>query len=207
MSLEGEGPMYRRVARTAILSLAPLVLFSSCAAGAADPAKILHIALPIAETGFDPAMASEIYSGAVIAAIMEPLLNFDYLARPIKVIPLTAAALPEIADNGRSYTFRIKPGIVFADDQAFKGRRRELTAEDYVYAIERLVDPANRSPNAFYVAGKIVGLDEAAAAAARPNAKFNYSAKVAGLEVVDRHTLRIRLKSTDYTFANIMALP
>ncbi len=199
--------MYRRVARTAILSLAPLVLFASCVANAADPAKTLRIALPSAETGFDPAMASEVYSGAVIAAIMEPLLNFDYLARPIRVIPLTASALPEITDNGRTYTFRIKPGIVFADDPAFNGKRRELTADDYVYAIKRLVDPVNRSPNAFYVAGKIVGLDEAAAAASKPNAKFDYGAKIAGLEAIDRHTLRIRLKSTDYTFSEVMALP
>jgi ABC-type transport system substrate-binding protein len=199
--------MHRRVARAAIRWLAPFVLFASCLAGAADPAKILRIALPRAETGFDPALASEIYSSAVIAATMESLLTFDYLARPVKIIPLTAAALPEITDNGKTYTFRIKPGIVFANDPAFKGKRRELTADDYVYAIKRLVDPANRSPNAFYVAGKIVGLDEAAAAASKPNAKFDYSAKIAGLEAIDRLTLRIRLKSSDYTFANIMALP
>jgi len=199
--------MYRRAARTAILSLAPLVLFASCVAGAADPAKVLRIALPRAETGFDPAMASEIYSSAVIAAIMEPLLTFDYLARPVKVIPLTASALPEITDSGTSYTFRIKPGIEFASDPAFKGKLRDLTADDFVYAIKRLVDPANRSPNAFYVVGKIVGLDEAAAKASKPNAKFDYRAKIAGLEVIDRLTLRIRLKKSDYTFSNIMALP
>src|SRR5260370_23783100 len=148
--------MHRRLARRIIRWLASVVLFGRCLAGAADPAKILRIALPRAETGFDPAMASEIYSGAVIAAIMEPLLTFDYLARPVKVIPLTAAALPEITDNGRTYTFRIKPGIVFANDPVFKGKRRELTVDDYVYAIKRLVDPQTRSPNAFYVTGKFV---------------------------------------------------
>lgn len=199
--------MIRRVPRAVVRWLAYLVLLASCSAGAADPAKVLRIALTRAETGFDPAMASEIFSGAVIAAIMEPLLTFDYLARPVKVVPLTAEALPEITDNGRTYTFRIKPGIFFADDPAFKGKRRELTAEDYVYSIMRLVDPAVRSPNAFYVAGKIVGLDAVAAAAAKPNAKFDYRTKVAGLEVLDRHTLRIRLTATDYTFASVMALP
>jgi oligopeptide transport system substrate-binding protein len=199
--------MIRRALRATLRRLALFVVCISCSAGAADPAKILRIALVRAETGFDPAMASEIYSGAVIAAIMEPLLTFDYLARPVKVIPLTAAALPEITDNGRTYTFRIKPGIFFADDPAFKGKRRELTADDYIYAIKRLVDPAMRSPNAFYVAGKIVGLDEVAAAASRPGANFDYGAKISGLEAIDRHTLRIRLTRTDYTFASVMALP
>ncbi|MEO8673947.1 MAG: ABC transporter substrate-binding protein [Casimicrobiaceae bacterium] len=178
----------------------------SSAAAAADPAKVLHVPLPRSETGFDPAQASEIYSSAVIAAIMEPLLTFDYLARPVKVIPLTATAMPEIRDNGRTYTFRIKPGIFFTDDPAFKGKKRELTANDYVFAIKRLLDPANRSPNAFYIEGKIVGLD-AAAAAAKSTSRFDYDARIAGLEVLDRHTLRIRLTSTDYNFPSIMGLP
>jgi len=66
---------------------------------AADPAKVLRIAIPRAETGFDPAQASEIYSSAIIAAIMEPLLTFDYLARPAKIAPLTAEALPVVANR------------------------------------------------------------------------------------------------------------
>jgi ABC-type transport system substrate-binding protein len=134
---------------------AALLVAASVHASAADPAKVLRIALPRAETGFDPAQASEIYSGAVIAAIMEPLLTFDYLARPVKLVPLTAEALPRVEDAGKRYTFKLRKGIQFAADAAFKGRRRELVAADYVYAIKRLVDPKNRSPNAFYVAGKI----------------------------------------------------
>jgi oligopeptide transport system substrate-binding protein len=187
-------------------ALAVCIFLASAVVGAADPAKVLRVAFPRSETSFDPPQASEIYSAAVINAIMEPLLTFDYLARPVKVIPLIAIALPEIGDNGKTYTFRIREGIFFSDDPAFKGKKRELTANDYVYAIERLVDPANRSPNAFYVEGKIVGLDEAAAAA-RSTGKFDYDARIAGLEAVDRYTLRIRLKSTDYNLASIMALP
>jgi ABC-type transport system substrate-binding protein len=174
---------------------------------AADPAKVLRVALPRAETGFDPAQASEIYSGAVIAAIMEPLLTFDYLARPAKLAPLTAVALPAIADAGKRYTFKVRKGIYFAADPAFKGKRRELTAADYAYAIKRLVDPKNRSPNAFYVAGKIVGLDEAVAKAKQNGDAFDYGARIAGLETPDRYTLRITLTHSDYTFAQVLALP
>src|SRR6478736_7601034 len=97
------------------------MLALNAAHAAADPAKVLRIALPRAETGFDPAQASEIYSGAVIAAIMEPLLTFDYLARPVKLAPLTAQALPEVSDAGKRYTFKLKKGIYFAADPAFKG--------------------------------------------------------------------------------------
>jgi len=150
-------------------------------------------------------MAGEVYSASVIAAIMEPLLTYDYLARPPRLVPLTAAALPEISDEGRTYTFRIKPGIWFADDPAFNGRRRELVADDYAFAIRRLVDPVLRSPNAFLVKDRIAGL--AASAATGANAAFDYSAPIAGLEIVDRHTLRIRLVRSDYTFPHVMAMP
>ena len=194
-------------ATSASVLLVSLGLSWPGAAHAADPSKVLRVALSQGETGFDPAQASEIYSGAIIAAIMEPLLTFDYLARPAKLAPLTAEALPDVAQNGRRFTFRIRKGIQFAADPAFKGKRRELIAADYVYAIKRLVDPRNRSPNAFYVAGKIRGLNELVAGARRNGDRLDYDAPVAGLETLDRYTLRITLEHSDFTFPQVMALP
>ena len=119
------------------------------AAAAADAAKVLRVVWPTAETGFDPARVSDLYSNVVTEAIFERLLSYDYLATPAKLVPQTAEAMPEVADNGRTYTFRIRKGIHFTPDPAFKGKPRELTAEDYVYAFKRFVDPKNRSPWAF----------------------------------------------------------
>ncbi|VEB43415.1 Uncharacterised protein [Chromobacterium violaceum] len=62
------------------------------------------------------------YSIGVIENIFEPLLKYDYLARPLKMKPNTAAAMPEISADGRVYTIRIRPGIYFADDPVFKAR-------------------------------------------------------------------------------------
>src|SRR6186713_1074154 len=91
------------------------------AAHAADPAKSLRVTFMAAETGFDPVRTSDVYSGTVIEAIFEPLLTSDYLARPAKLVPKTAEALPLVSDGGKTYTFRLKKGIYFADDPAFKG--------------------------------------------------------------------------------------
>ncbi len=77
-------------------------------------------------------------------------------------------------------------------------------ANDFAYSLKRLIDPKIRSPYAFLVEGKIVGLDEAAAAA-KKSGKFDYDAKIAGLEIVDRYTLRIRLKDTDYGLSYVLA--
>jgi ABC-type transport system substrate-binding protein len=167
-------------------------------------AKTLRVTFPVAETGFDPARTNDYYSGAVIEAIYDRLLTYDYLARPSKLVPLAAESLPQITDNGKTYTFRIKKGIYFTPDPAFKGKKRELTAEDYAYSIKRFFDPRNRSPYAFLFEGKIVGLDELGARA-RKTGRFDYEAKVPGLEIPDRYTLRIHLKEIDYGLSHILA--
>ena len=84
---------------------------SVAGAQAADPAKILRITFQAAETGFDPVKVSDYYSGTVISAIFDPLLTYDYLARPAKLVPNTAVALPDIADGGKTYTVKVRPGI------------------------------------------------------------------------------------------------
>ena len=181
-----------------------LLCILAAAAHAADPAKSLRVTFMAAETGFDPVKISDVYSCTVLEAIFEPLLTYDYLARPAKLVPKTAEALPLVADGGKTYTFRLKKGIYFADDPAFKGVKRELTAEDYAYTIKRYLDPKNRSPYSFLFEGKIAGLDELAAQA-KKSGRFDYAAKVAGLEVRDRHTLVIRLKEPDFNFAHVLA--
>jgi ABC-type transport system substrate-binding protein len=117
----------------------------------------------------------------VIEAIFDPLLTYDYLARPAKLVPNTAVALPQVTDNGKTYTVKVKPGIYFADDPAFKGARRELTALDYAYSMRRFLDPKNRSPYAFLFEG------------------------VAGLETPERYTLVVRLKNPDLNFSHVLA--
>jgi oligopeptide transport system substrate-binding protein len=69
------------------------------------------------------------------------------------------------------------------------------------------MDPRNRSYWQWLVDGKIVGLDELAQKARAANSALDYDAKVPGLEVVDRYTLRIRLTRTDYNFSYILAMP
>ena len=191
--------------RAALIScVAALALIAVPAASAADANKVLRISWPTAETGFDPARVSDLYSNVVTEAIFERLLGYDYLARPAKLVPQAAEAVPEVADNGRTYTFRIRKGIYFTPDPAFKGKRRELVAEDFVYSFKRFVDPALRSPWAFLVEDKIEGLAELAEAAKR-HGEFDYTARVSGLQALDRYTLRIKLKQSDYVFLYTMA--
>ena len=90
---------------------------------AADPAKVIRHVFPAAETGFDPAGVQDLYSATIEQAVFETLLTYDYLARPSKLVPLTAEALPQITDDGKTYTLRVRKGIYFIDDPVFKGKQ------------------------------------------------------------------------------------
>lgn len=170
----------------------------------ADPEKTLRYIFPAAETGFDPAITRDLYSAHVVQSVFETLFTYDYLARPAKLVPLTAEALPEMADGGRTYTIRLKKGIYFADDPAFNGKRRELTMADYVYSYKRLMDPKLASPHTWLLEGKVEGLDELVQQA-KKTGKFDYDARVAGFELLDKYTLRLHLKQPDFNIGMILA--
>ena len=196
--------------RTALSSLLfasnALALVLPCAAQvpaaqtATVPVKTLRMFLSTSETGLDPAAASDIATLSLLENLFDPLLRYDYLARPVKLRPNTALAMPEVSSDGRTYTFRIRPGIHFTPDPAFKGEKREMTAQDYVYSLKRLYDPTLKSPWAYMFDGKIVG-DEAL------KTRFSVDTPIAGLVALDRYTLSIRLKEPDNNFLFYMATP
>jgi ABC-type transport system substrate-binding protein len=173
----------------------------------ADMNKTLRYYFRAAETGFDPAKFSDHYSDIIIHNIFESLYDYDYLARPIKLRLKTAADYPQVSDDGKTYTIKIKHGIYFSDDPAFGGIRRELTAQDYVYSFQRMVDPANRgAPWDFLFKGKVVGLD-AKIDAVTKGGRFDYDKPIAGLVALDRYTLQFKLLHADYNLPYILAMP
>jgi oligopeptide transport system substrate-binding protein len=174
------------------------------AALAVDTTKVVRDVFPVAESGFDPAAMHDLYSAGIVQAIFDRLYTYDYLARPAKIVPQAAEGMPEISDEGRTYTVRIRKGIYFAADPAFGGKKRELVADDFLFSMKRIADPKIRSPWSFLVEGKFIGLDEEIAAA-KKSGKFDYSKKIAGMELVDRYTLRFRLHATDYNLPFILA--
>ncbi len=164
----------------------------------ADPNKELNLAFEAADDGFDMARTNSVYTNWLVDAIFESLLTYDYLARPVKLMPGTAEAMPEVSDDGKTYTFKIKKGIFFTPDPAFKGVPRELEAADYAYTLKRHLDPKVRSVQGVFE-GKFLGMD-ALVKEAQKSGKFDYDKPVAGLEVPDKYTLRIRLTAADNVF-------
>ncbi len=173
---------------------------------AAQPQKVLRYAFRIAETGFDPAQVSDTYSRTITPHIFEALYAYDPLARPVKVRPLTADGMPQASEDFRTWTVKLRPGIYFASDEAFKGQRRELVAEDYVYTFKRFADPAVKSPVWTGMADfGFLGLAELRQRALDERKPFDYDQPIEGLRALDRYTVQFRLSKPSPRFIGTLA--
>jgi ABC-type transport system substrate-binding protein len=181
------------------------------APSSAQPLKIIRYAFPIAETNFDPAQISDTYSRTVASGLFDAPLEYAYLAKPTQMRPATAAAMPEISADFKTFTFRIKPGIYFAPDPAFNGPdgkpvKRELVAEDYVYSVKRHYDPRWKSGNLYILeSGQILGLSELRKKLMAEKKPFDYDIQVEGLRTLDRYTFQVKLGTPSPRFANNFA--
>ncbi len=164
------------------------------ASAQAAPQKVLRIAFAVAETGFDPAQIGDIYSRTVTSHLFEAPYGYDHLGRPAVIKPLTAAGMPEHSADYRTWTVTLRPGIYFADDPAFKGKPRELVAQDYVFALKRFADPATKSPGWTSVeADHFVGLDGLRQDALRTKQPFNYDREIDGVRALSRYVIQFRV--------------
>ena len=190
---------------TVVRLIAAIGLVLVAGMAAAQAPKVLRYALATPVSTLDPAAAGDVPTISMLANIFDPLYSYDYLARPAKLIPNVAEALPEISSDGQVLTIRVRPGIYFADDPAFKGARRELVAADYVYSIKRHWDPRIKSPNLYLIAARIKGMAPLRAEAEKTG-RFDYDREVEGLRAVDRYTLRIELTQPSPNFTYFLTL-
>ena len=167
--------------RARVAALLAGVFIAFPAVGTSELPKVLRYAFPIAETGFDPVQVTDVYSRFVTHHVFDGLYHYDHLARPFKIKPNTAAAMPEVSTDFRVWTIKLRPGTYFQDDPAFKGQRRELIAQDYVYSFKRYFDPRWKSPN--YPSldeHKIVGMAAVRDEALTSKKPFDYDRPVKG---------------------------
>ena len=190
--------------RLALTALALAWAVATPPAAGSDASKVLRVALSDI-TSLDPQQGTDLYSTRIASQIFEGLYEYDYLSTPAKIVPNTAADMPEISSDGRTWTIRLKHGIRFADDASFHGKPRELVASDYVYSLERWLDPNLKGGGEPQLTDLIVGARGVVDAARKPGAKFNHDAPIAGLQATDRYTLQLRLSAPDYTLLERLA--
>lgn len=142
----------------------------------------------------DPAKAYDTTCIPYVRVLYRGLLDYDDNAALQPEVARSYSASPD----GKSYTFTLRDDVFF-----HSGRR--VVAEDFRYAIERVLNPKTASDgSSFY--NVIVGAEEFTADLKKPLAQRTHP-HISGIEVPDQNTIRFRLKERDSTFLNILALP
>jgi len=181
-----------------------------------EPPGTLHTYVVSEMKGFDPTQAGEETTTLLVLNLYDQLYEFDYLARPFRLVPCLAEAMPEVSADGLTYTIRLKRGVRYADDPCFPGGRgRELTAHDVVFSFLRLMDVRVESKGSWIFAGRLAGLDafhEATKVAPKNPARAAYTAaerypEVPGLVAVDDHTVRLTLTEPYPQLVWTLAMP
>jgi len=108
----------------------------------------------------DPHLSTDVVSSAQVGMAYEQLFEYDYFARPIRVVPCLAASMPTVSEDGLTWTIKIREGVKFQDDACFPGGKgRDMTASDVVWSFKRLA--AHPRTTGYWVfEGKLAGLDE-----------------------------------------------
>lgn len=135
----------------------------------------------------DPAQVNDVTAGEFVAEIFSGLVALD---ENLKVVPDIAERW-EVSEDRKTYTFYLRKEVKFHDG-------RPVTAQDFKYSIERVANPATRSPTAENYLGDIVGVKE----------KLNRKAsEVSGVQVVDDYTLKITIDAPKSYFLAKLTFP
>lgn len=95
--------------------------------GSPDPSTFVQAVFGEPET-LDPALGYDTASNEIIQNIYEPLVFYDGIHTD-RFVPMLAESW-DVSENGITYTFRIRSGVVFHEGQT-------LTAEDVAYSFQR----------------------------------------------------------------------
>ena len=138
----------------------------------------------------DPAIGYDTDSWLIERAIYNGLL--DYKGNTTQLQPDIAASMPGISPDGKTYTFKLRQGVKFSNG-------RTVTADDFKYSWERMLDPKTAGPmtsGPFW--GSVHGAQDF----------FNGAAtNVSGFKVIDASTIEIDLDTPNQSFLNIIAMP
>src|SRR5260370_4881818 len=133
----------------------------------------------------DPARISDIYSRSVSQQIFDGLAQFD---QTLTIVP-ALADLWRASRDGLTSTFNLRKGVKFHHG-------REVTADDVVFSLERLLDPKTRS-GAADLFMNLRGAREFREGRART---------VVGLVALDRHTVQMQLNEAFGPFVAVLAV-
>jgi peptide/nickel transport system substrate-binding protein len=163
-----------------------------------------------------------IYTRQLVAYPTTPYTSTSGSAWETDVTPVpdVATEVPTVAnggitDNGKVYTFHIKPGVDWDTTPA-----RQVTADDFIREFKAFFNPVSPVGNAGYYTSTIVGMQayDNEETAFFANAKkepptaanitaFQNSHTIAGIKAINSSTLQFTLNSAASDFIYMLAMP
>jgi oligopeptide transport system substrate-binding protein len=145
-----------------------------------------------------PASSVDIYTQRLNAQIYESLVKLDVSS--MKIVPSIAESF-EMSDDGKTYTFKIRKGVRFHEDDCFHGKPREVTAKDVKYTLEFACSGLAFNKMSYLLVNRIEG-------AAEFYKKSEISlpkSGVSGIKVLNKRTIQIKLDDPFIGFDKILA--
>ncbi|MBE6375005.1 MAG: hypothetical protein E7050_00945 [Lentisphaerae bacterium] len=172
--------------------------------------RILYSAAGGAAKNLDPAYADDLAGRDLTALCYDTLVQYDYLARPYKLIPSMICSMPEVSADGKSYRFLLRDDLYFAANSAFSSpNERKISAEDVKFSILRIADPRNHSPVYWIYRSRIAGLEEfrKRCAAAEKGDISCYDEEISGIKIISDREFILTLENPDPAFLWLLAMP
>ena len=148
--------------------------------------NVLRIAVPSDPRSLDPAIAYDVVTWPLVRTLFHGLIDYD---DDLNLVPWHARSWT-ISEDGRTITFKLRQDIRFSNG-------RSITSEDFAYSLQRILNPAVKSPGqGFYrnIAGARAFQDGSAD-------------RVTGLRTPDLETFEIELVQPDLPFLYCIAMP
>lgn len=148
-------------------------------------------------SGLLPLQAVDIYTQRVTSQIFDQLLRLDPSGK--NVIPSLAESYT-VSNDATTFTFKIRKGVYFHDDDCFDGEGRELTAEDIKFTLDMACSGLPENEVSWLLVDRIKGAREFYNA----TKKSFKEGGVSGIKVTDKNTLVITLSEPFASFDKIL---
>lgn len=179
--------------------LALTIIFSSCSKKETTN-NIFRYNEPQGIENLDPVMCSNYAAGWPLQNMLEGLLEYT---RAMNLEPNLASSY-KISEDGLTYTFTLRRGVFFHDNECFPGGKgREVTSRDFKYCFQRLCDPRTKTRGAWLFRDKVKGATEYINSIKE---KLNNVDEITGIQTPNDTTLIITLEKPFAPFLSILTM-
>lgn len=167
--------MKKRIWISSIAIVALGLVLTGCGSQQSSQQKTLNVTATQSIATADPNKADDIASQAAIAQFMEGLYTTNQKG---KVVPAIAKKVAKPTNNGKTYTFNLRHNAKWSNG-------KKVTAADFVYSVQRQVDPNTKSQEV----GHVAEIKNATAITAGKKA-----VKTLGVKALGKYKLQITLQ-------------